>query len=102
MKYVVQYKVRENTTAEAMQAGFAVYERWQPTKGIEYLQHVARVDGSGGFIVVETDDPSLIALDTATYSPYVSSEVIPVVDMEQFARTSNQAADLRASARQTR
>ena len=46
-----------------------VFSQWSPADGNVFLQFVGRVDGRGGFAVVETEDVALIARDMAIFPP---------------------------------
>jgi hypothetical protein len=91
MKYVVTWRQRQNTTAESQAHSLQVFSRWTPAEGTTFLQFVSRVDGRGGFAVVETDDPELIARDTAIFGSFFDMSVYPVLE-------ARQAAEIAASA----
>ena len=60
-------------------------------------QFFGRVDGPGGFAVVETDDPALIARDTAIFSAFFDFTVSPALDIQESARISGEAYEFRRS-----
>ena len=45
------------------------------SEGTNFLQFVGRVDGRGGFAVIETEDPTLIARGVAIFSPFAEYSV---------------------------
>ncbi len=59
------------------------------------MQFVGRVDGRGGFAVVETEDVKLIARDTAIFSAYFDMSVYPVLDIQETAAIGGQAVEFR-------
>ena len=63
MKYVVAWVPRSSGAApEELQArALQVFSKWSPADGTNFVQFFGWVDGPGGFAVVETDDPALIA-----------------------------------------
>ena len=87
MKYVLQWTTRPGGSAEenvtSLQRSLEVLSKWTPSTTIH--QFVAKVDGSGGFAVGETDDMAVLARDCAIFTPYVDIDVHPVLDMEQGA-----------------
>ena len=87
MKYVLQWTTRSAGSAEenlaAIQRSLEVLGKWTPSTTIH--QFVARVDGSGGFAIGETDDMAVLARDCAIFTPYVEVVVHPVLDMQQGA-----------------
>jgi hypothetical protein len=63
--------------------------------GTTFLQFLGRIDGPGGFAVVETDDPALLAGTTAIFSAFFDMTVYPVLDIEEAARISGEATEFR-------
>ena len=72
-----------------------MFRKWSPTEGTTYLQFLGRIDGSGGFAVVETDDPALIARDVSIFSAFFDMTVYPVLDIEEAARIGGEATEFR-------
>jgi hypothetical protein len=54
--------------------------------------------GPGGFAVVETDDPALLARDTAIFSTFFDMTVYPVLDVQEAARIGGEALEFIRSA----
>jgi hypothetical protein len=98
MKYVVSWQPRSNATEENQARSLQVFSKWSPAEGTTYLQFLGRVDGPGGFAVVETDDPALIARDTAIFSAFFDFMVYPVLDIQESARIGGEAVEFRRSA----
>ena len=67
MKYVVTWENRSNATEETAARSLQVFSKWTPQEGSTFKEFLARVDGRGGFAVVETDDPTLVLRDTALF-----------------------------------
>lgn len=87
MKYVLEWRVRAGGSSEenltSTGRSLQVLSKWTPSTTIH--QFVARVDGTGGFAVGETDDMAVLAKDCAIFGPYVDITVHPVLDMDQAA-----------------
>jgi hypothetical protein len=79
-------------------AGFAGLQKWSPAEGNNFLQFLDRIDGRGGFAVVETEDPTLIARDTAIFGAFLDFSVYPVLDSEEWAGIAVEAVEFRRSA----
>jgi hypothetical protein len=94
MKYVLSWQTRSNVTEEVDARSLQVFSEWSPNEGTTFLQFVARIDGSGG---VETDDPALLARDTAIFSAFFDMSVYPVLDIEEAARIGGAAIEFRQS-----
>ena len=98
MKYVVSWQSRSNATEEIQARSVQVFGKWSPAEGATYLQFLGRIDGPGGFAVVETDDPALIARDTGIFSAFFDFTVYPVLDIEDAARIGGEALEFLRSA----
>jgi len=97
MKYVVSWQPRSTETEEVQARSLQVFSNWSPSESTTYLQFLGRIDGSGGFAVVETDDPALIARDVAIFSAFFDMNVYPVLDIEEAARIVVAAVEFRQS-----
>ena len=56
------------------------------------------MDGRGGFAVVETDDATLLARDTAIFGAFLDMTVYPVLDIQESARIAGEAVEFRRAA----
>ena len=95
MKYAVAWETRAAVSEDTQARGLQVFSKWSPAEGTNFLQFVGRVDGRGGFAVVEADDPALIARDMAIFSAYFEMSVYPVLDVQEIARISGEAVAFR-------
>jgi hypothetical protein len=98
MKYVVSWQPRSNVSEEILTRSLQVFGKWSPAEGTNYLQFLGRIDGAGGFAVVETDDPALLARDTAIFSTYFDMTVYPVLDVQEAAQIGGEALEFIRSA----
>jgi hypothetical protein len=83
MKYVVSWVYRANATEATVARSLQVFGKWTPAEGTTFKEFVQRVDGRGGYAVVETDDPSLIARDTALFGNFFDFTVEPVLEIAE-------------------
>lgn len=98
MKYVVSWESRAGAAEDVQAKSLQVFSKWSPSEGTEFLQFVGRVDGRGGFAVVETDDVALIARDMAIFTAFFDMSVYPVLDIQESARIGGEAIQFRHSA----
>ena len=98
MKYVVSWQPRSNATEEILTRALQVFRKWSPPEGATFLQFLGRIDGPGGFAVVETDDPALLARDTAIFSNFFDMTVYPVLEVQEAARIGGEALEFIRSA----
>ena len=98
MKYVLAWEPRPNASEETLERALQVFGKWSPAEGNSFLQFLDRIDGRGGFAVVETEDPTLIARDTAIFGAFLEFSVYPVLDSEEGTRILNEAVEFRRNA----
>lgn len=97
MKYVVQWETRETAGEETQSRGLQVFSKWQPSEKAQFHQFLGRVDGRGGFAVVETDDITTIANDMAIFGAFFNMSVFPCLEIQDIARIGGDALEFRAS-----
>jgi hypothetical protein len=95
MKYVITWEPWPNVSEDVQARSLQVFSKWAPAEGTDFVQFLARVDGRGGFAVVETDDVTLIARDTAIFGAFLNMTVYPVVDIQESARIAGEAVEFR-------
>ena len=81
MKYVVSWENRPSPTEESAARSLQVFGKWTPSETVTYGEFLSRLDGNGGFAVVETDDPSAIAKDIAPFGVWFEFTVHPVLEI---------------------
>jgi hypothetical protein len=99
MKYVVSWTYRLNGTAaendESLRRGLAAYSKWSPPQSTTYHQFLGRVDGSGGFAVVETDNPADLVQTTSQFATILDYQIYPVLDIAEAAQALQQGVEFR-------
>lgn len=88
MKYMIEYSVR--TAGLSHDQNFANQEallnafgKWAPEEGLAVHAFVSRLDNSG-YVLVEADDPKVIASFVSKYFYWNDVQVAPVVDVEEI------------------
>jgi hypothetical protein len=101
MKYVISWKPRPGGSAADNEAAgrrvMDVYSKWSPSPDATFHQFVTRLDGNGGFAVVEGEDSRSILRDAMYFGPYFEFEVFPVLDMLDGITVAQEAMDTRDS-----
>ena len=69
--------------------------KWSPSEGSVFREFVGRVDGRGGFAVVETEDVRLIRVTWRSSTPTSIWVSIPVLDVQENARIAAEAVEFR-------
>jgi hypothetical protein len=99
MKFVVSITFRLNGGAAENEVAarriLDVYSKWTPPASMTFHQFVARVDGGGGFSLVETDNPADLMEITSKFAPFADYEIYPVVDIADGVRVLQEAAEFR-------
>jgi hypothetical protein len=95
MKYVVTWVPRANLTEEASARSLQVFGKWTPAGS--FTEFLGRVDGQGGFAVVEADDPAVIAKDVAPFVAWFEFAVHPVLEIADSAAIDTEAVAFLAS-----
>lgn len=95
MKYVIEWHPRGGGSAAenlaSTKRSLDVLAKWTP--GGTMHQFVNRVDGAGGFAVVEADDPAVVAKDCLIFSPFLEVVAYPVMDVQDAVAVQQKALD---------
>ena len=101
MKFVVSWRVRSGSSAADNEAAAArvleVFGKWTPPSDETFHQFLGRLDGTGGFAVVESDNPDSLAEAPAKFGTYLDFEIIPVNDIAETTRILSEGVEYRAS-----
>jgi hypothetical protein len=101
MKYAVVWTYRLNGSAaeneDSLRRGLAVFSKWTQPQSTTYHQFVGRLDGMGGFAVVETDNPADLADTTSKFAMIAEYQIYPVVDIAQAAQALQEGVEFRDS-----
>ena len=102
MKFVVTWKPRFGESAAENEASVArvleVYRKWTPPSDFTIHQFVARVDGEGGFVVVEGDKPASQAQSIFyKFFPFIECAVYPVLDIGEAVGLLAESVEFRKS-----
>lgn len=101
MKYVISWTFRLNGSAAENEATakrlLALYSKWTPQASTTYHQFLGRVDGNGGFAVVETDNPMDLLETTSKFGAIGDFHVDPVVDVADSVRVAQESVEFRES-----
>jgi Domain of unknown function (DUF3303) len=101
MKYVVAWTYRLNGSAaeneDSLRRGLAVFSKWTQPQGTMYHQFVGRLDGSGGFAVVETDKPAELVDTTSKFAFIAEYQIYSVIDIAEAAEALQEGVEFRES-----
>ncbi len=97
MKYVVSWETRQTASEELQARGLQVFSKWSPSPQATFKEFVGRVDGRGGFAVIEADDPAVVAKDMAIFGAFFDMTVYPVMEVMETAGIAAEAVEFRSS-----
>jgi hypothetical protein len=104
VKYVIVSKFRPagGSAKESEEAAPRILElltKWTPPDSVKIEQWFTTLDGTGGFVVVETDDPVALVEGASTFSTYYDMQVHPVVDFAEAVPAVQKGIEYRKSIR---
>ncbi len=104
MKYVIVSKLRPlgGSAKENEEAAPRILElltKWTPPDSAKIEQWFTTLDGTGGFVVVETDDPVSLVEGASTFSTYYDMQVHPVVAFAEAVPAVQKGIEYRKSIR---
>jgi len=97
MKYLVSWESRQSASEETFARSLQVFSKWSPSPETTFKEFLGRVDGRGGYAVVETDNSAAIARDMAIFSAYFDMSVVPVLEIMDIAGIGAEAVEFRSS-----
>lgn len=99
MKFVTTWTARSQGAAaeDTAKRGLELFGKWSPPDDVTFHQLVGRLDGNGGFAVIETDNPSSLGEAASKFGPYFEFHIYPVIDIAEGAALGSDGVDWRAS-----
>ena len=79
MLFQVSWIRRDGLTEEADRRLLSILEKLEGRDGVTVHSWVERIDGNGGFGLLEADDAQALAAGFPIFAPYLSFEVVPVI-----------------------
>ena len=93
MKFVVQWKNRDTATSlEDNKTLLEAFGRWKPANA-NIQQFVSSLDGSGGLLIAETDNPADVLRDVTKFSIWLEFTVTPVIDIMEAVPVFGEAIE---------
>ena len=96
MKYMIEYTVR--TAGLSHKENFANQEallnafgKWQPEDRMTVHAFVSRVNSDSGYVLVEADDPKVVASFVSKFIYWNDVDVVPVVDVQEIVQINTES-----------
>lgn len=100
-KYLVSWKTRDGGSLAENEAAqervLAVFSKWSPPANATFHQFLSRLDGNGGYAVVESDDPLAVYEGPSKFGVAFEFDVSPVIDIMDGIPVGNEAIEFRKS-----
>jgi hypothetical protein len=97
MKFVLTYTWRDGGSAaereQMLKRSMQLLGKFSPSDPTQIKEWVDRVDGEGGFALLESDDPIAMMRDIAIWIPMLRFELHPVVDVADAMPAQQEALD---------
>ena len=84
-------------TEEGEKRSLSVFAEWKPPEGFEFQGFYAYADGRGGVAIVEAENEQAIARALAPWTPWLSFNVRPILDIEEGVAIAQEAIAFRDS-----
>ena len=101
MKYVISFTARAGGSSAEIETGveraLAVFSKWTPPADQKIAEFVNRIDGDGGFMVVETDNAASLLDGVSKFTPWFEFQVFPVMDTAKSVEVAAEAIEFRKS-----
>lgn len=101
MKYVLTWTNRLGGSAQDNEAsvrrGLELFSKWQPLSTVTFHQFVGRLDGDGGFAVLETENPADLLDGTGKFGTNNEFCVYPVIEIADWIQKLGESVDFRES-----
>lgn len=101
MKYVVSWTFRSYGSAADNEAApkriLELYSKWTPPEGMQIHHFLGSIAASGGYMVLETDNPTDLAETIANFGPYADYRVDPVLDVADAIQVAQASIKFRDS-----
>ena len=100
-KYLLSWKTRTGGSAQQNhddgKAVLAAFAKWQMPAGQTWSEFLSRIDGEGGFAVIETDDQAGLLDGVSKFTTWLQFDIVPVVDIMDGVAVLAAGAEFRES-----
>jgi len=100
-KYLMSWKTRAQGTAqqnhEDGKSILATFAKWQAPADQKWSEFLSRIDGEGGFAVIETANQAGLMDGVSKFVTWLEFEIVPVVDIMDGVSALAAGAEFRES-----
>lgn len=97
MKFMVTFSWQPDAAKRS--EGIARFKKLgaQAPGGAKFIGRLTRADLSGGFVLLETEDPKALAEFAYTWSDLMNLEIVPVLEDEGLSQVFFQGSDAKGA-----
>jgi hypothetical protein len=103
MKYVLSWKPRLAGSGAENENDYKhvldVFSSWEEPSDVTFHEFLQRLDGAGGFAVVESDNPASVLEGPTKFGPWFEFTVTPVMDFRDGVPVFGAGVEFRSSVR---
>jgi hypothetical protein len=93
VKYVIQWTNRDSlNTVQENKALLEAFGRWTPAN-TNIQQFLSALDGRGGLLIAETDDPMNVLRDVTKFGLWLDFTVTPMVEIMEAVPVFSEAIE---------
>jgi hypothetical protein len=100
-KYLMSWKTRTGGSAQQNhddgKSVLAAFAKWQTPADQTWSEFLSRIDGEGGFAVIETNNQAGLLDGVSKFVTWLEFEIIPVVDIMDGVTVLAAGAEFRES-----
>lgn len=101
MKFVVSWTYRltgsESSNEASIKHGLELFSKWTPPSDQVFQAFVGRLDGAGGFAIVDVDDPKSLADAPSKFGSIAEYQIFPVADIGESMEMLADGVEFRTS-----
>lgn len=86
-----------DTSEEGVARSLAVFSKWQPPAGAQFLGFYGFADNSGGVAIVDVDSHQTLARTMTAHIPWIRFAATPLLPIEEAAQIGGEGVAFRAS-----
>jgi hypothetical protein len=100
-KYVMSWKTRAGGSAQQNhddgKSILSAFAKWQIPADQNYKEFLTRIDGEGGFAVIETDNQAGLMDGISKFLTWLEFDIVPVLDIMDGVAVLAAGAEFRES-----
>jgi len=101
MKYLVCWTQRRSGSSGEEEISedraLKVFSKWAPHADLTIQAFLSRIDGRGGYVLLETDSADALLDGPAVFGPWLDYDIIPVVDIQDAVVATEKGREFRLS-----